>query len=62
PVILLSGHHKQHLVDLARDAGATGVLQKPVRSEELFQAIAEVRGADEGSSDTREVTLPVGLG
>ena len=42
PIIMITGHTEKHRVELARDAGVTEFLAKPITAHNLFSRIAEI--------------------
>ncbi|MBL4617134.1 MAG: response regulator [Robiginitomaculum sp.] len=42
PIIMMTGHSERHLVEQARDAGATEFLCKPLTAQNLYQRIVAV--------------------
>ncbi len=42
PIIVVSGHSEKHQVVMARDAGATEFLAKPISAHELYERIRSV--------------------
>ncbi len=42
PIIMMTGHSERHLVEEARDAGATEFLCKPLTANNLYQRIVSV--------------------
>ncbi len=42
PIIMISGHTERHRVEVARDAGVTEFLAKPITAMHLFSRISEI--------------------
>jgi CheY-like chemotaxis protein len=42
PIIMITGHTEKHRVEMARDAGVTEFLAKPVTAQNLFARISEI--------------------
>ena len=42
PIIMISGHTERHRIEVARDAGVTEFLAKPITAAHLFSRIAEI--------------------
>ncbi|AFD26906.1 response regulator [Deinococcus gobiensis] len=58
PVILMSGNVDDEVRAQAREAGASGVLRKPFRSEELIPLVQEVLAAHRQTAGDAEATGP----
>lgn len=42
PIIMITGHTERHRVEMARDAGVTEFLAKPITAKSLYARIAEI--------------------
>jgi CheY-like chemotaxis protein len=42
PIIMITGHTEKHRVEMARDAGVTEFLAKPITAKNLYSRIAEI--------------------
>jgi two-component system, chemotaxis family, chemotaxis protein CheY len=42
PIIMITGHTERHRVEMARDAGVTEFLAKPITAQNLFLRLAEI--------------------
>jgi CheY-like chemotaxis protein len=42
PIIMVTGHTERHRVEMARDAGVTEFMAKPVTAQNLYSRLAEI--------------------
>ncbi|MDE1938207.1 MAG: response regulator [Alphaproteobacteria bacterium] len=42
PIVMITGHTERHRVEMARDAGVTEFLAKPITAQNLFLRLAEI--------------------
>jgi two-component system chemotaxis response regulator CheY len=42
PIVMISGHTERHRIEIARDAGVTEFLAKPITAASLYSRIAEI--------------------
>jgi two-component system chemotaxis response regulator CheY len=42
PIVMITGHTEKHRVEMARDAGVTEFLAKPVTAKNLYARLAEI--------------------
>ena len=42
PIVMITGHTEKHRVEMARDAGVTEFLAKPVTAKSLYSRLAEI--------------------
>jgi CheY-like chemotaxis protein len=42
PIIMVTGHTERHRVEMARDAGVTEFLVKPITAQNLYSRLAEI--------------------
>ena len=42
PIVMVTGHTEQRCIEMARDAGVTEILAKPITVQSLFSRVAEI--------------------
>ncbi len=42
PIVMVTGHTERHRIEMARDAGVTEIIAKPITPQSLFSRVAEI--------------------